>query len=177
VKFFQKNSAIFLLLLTACGAPREQAPLRVEPQSKDKQILQDVNKYLSEKEQDILAAYVARQQLDMQQSPSGYYYQIVEQGGGVAVADGDAVRLFGRIFLLNGAPCYSYTEQHPLDVMVGTHAEIKILNTALLGMKEGSRVRFVFPAHMAFSLLGDGNKIPPRSSLVCDFVVAKVAKK
>jgi len=166
---------LFCLLLTACGAPREQAPQAVAP-SRDRQLLQDVNRYLSEKEQDVLAAYVARQQLDMKQTPDGYYYQLVEQGRGAAVDNGCLVRLHGRVLLIDGTLCYVYSEQRPFDVVVGAHADIKILNTALLGMHEGSRVRFVLPAHMAYGLPGDGNRIPPRSPLVCDFVIAKVAK-
>lgn len=171
--FYRVHICFLLLVMAACGSPKEQAPQGVAT-SRDRQILQDVNKYLSEKEQDILAAYVARQQLDMSQSPSGYYYQVVEQGRGGAVANGSEVRLHGRIFLIDGTACYSYTEQRPFELVVGAHSDIKVLNTALLGMKEGSKLRFVFPAHMAYGLLGDGNKIPPRSPLVCEFVVAKV---
>jgi len=51
---------------------------------------------------------------------------------------------------------------------------MKILNVALPGLKEGSKVRFIFPTHMAYGLLGDGDKVPPRSPLVCEFVMAKV---
>ncbi len=164
---------VILFLQTACGSPKEQAPQGMTTSS-DRQILLDVNKYLSEKEQDILASYVARQQLTMRLAPSGYYYQVVEQGRGAAIADGSAVRLYGRIFLIDGTPCYSYTEQQPFDLVVGAHSDIRVLNTALTGMREGSKVRFVFPSHMVYGLLGDGDKIPPRSPLVCEFVIAKV---
>jgi len=172
--FFRRYAFLLPLLIVACS-PREQAPQGTVA-SKDRQLLQNVNKYLNEKEQDVLASYVERQQLDMKQTPSGYYYQVVEQGRGAVVAEGCAVRLYGRVMLIDGTLCYVYAEQNPFGLKVGAHADIKILNTALLGMKEGSKVRFVFPAHMAFGLLGDGDKIPPRSPLVCEFTIAKVAE-
>jgi FKBP-type peptidyl-prolyl cis-trans isomerase len=110
-------------------------------------------------------------------SSTGYFYQVVAEGQGPQVSAGDVVRLHGSIFLIDGTPCYTYNEQHPLDVQVGAYADIRVLNLALQGVRQGSRMRFIFPAHMAFGLLGDGNKIPPRSSLVCDFSVAKVGKR
>ena len=176
MKFFCAHTLFFLLLLTQCGSPQEQVP-QGAASSIEKDALQSMNKYLSEKEQDMLASYVARQQLDMRQAPSGYYYQVVAQGSGAAAAEGCAVRLYGRVMLIDGALCYAYTEQNPLELRVGAHTGIKILNVALLGMKAESKVRFVFPAHMAYGLLGDGNKIPPYSPLVCEFVIAKVAKE
>ncbi len=165
-----------LLLQMACGSPRGQVPQGMAT-SKDKQILQDVNRYLSEKEQDVLVAYIARQRLDMTQAPSGYYYQVVHQGKGVTIGNEYAVRLYGRIMLLDGTVCYTYSQQCPLELVVGAHADIKILNTALLGMQEGSVVRFVFPSYMAYGLLGDGDKIPPSSPLVCEFTIAKVVEQ
>jgi FKBP-type peptidyl-prolyl cis-trans isomerase len=161
------------LLAAQCGAPREQAP-QVAVVSPDKQRLQSINKYMSEKEQDILQSYIARQQLDMQQSSTGYFYQLVEAGRGAPVANKDVVVLHGSILLIDGTPCYTYSERRPLRVAVGSFADINILNTALLGLRQGSRVRFVFPAHMAFGLLGDGDKIPPQSPLVCSFELAAV---
>ncbi len=176
MKLTKAYLCVALLALAQCGSPKEQAPQGVVVPN-DKQLLQDVNRYLSEKEQDILSGYVARQHLDMHQSSSGYYYQLVEQGRGAVIANGDVVRLHGRIFLIDGTPCYAYDAQHPLELRLGVYPDIKILNTALLGVKEGSKLRFVFPSHMAYGLMGDGNKIPPRSPLVCELVVVKVEKR
>jgi FKBP-type peptidyl-prolyl cis-trans isomerase len=154
----------------------EQAPY-APVVSQDRRRLQEVNKYLNEKEQDILQAYVNRQQLDMKQSERGYFYQLVEEGKGQKISIDDVAQLYGAIFLIDGAPCYTYSKQHPLEVKVGSFSGITVLNTALIGVRQGSHLRLVVPAYLAFGLLGDGDKIPPRSPLVCDFWVGAVVKK
>ncbi|MDR0687366.1 MAG: FKBP-type peptidyl-prolyl cis-trans isomerase [Prevotellaceae bacterium] len=159
-----------------CSRPREQPPYAPTGQP-GRQRLQEVNRYLSEKEQDVLQSYVRRQQLDMKQSGTGYFYQVVEEGRGKPASKGSVALLCGSIFLIDGTPCYTYSEQHPLEVAMGSFYGITALNTALLGVREGSRVRFVIPAHLAFGLMGDGDRVPPRSPLVCDFFVAKVRGK
>ncbi|MDR1415838.1 MAG: FKBP-type peptidyl-prolyl cis-trans isomerase [Prevotellaceae bacterium] len=151
-----------------CGRPREQRPY-APVASPDRQRLQGVNKYLNEKEQDILQSYVKRQQLNMSKSGMGYFYQVVAEGSGSQIAMNDVAQLYGSIFLIDGTPCYAYSEQRPLVVTMGTFSGITALNTALLGVRQGSHVRFVIPSHLAFGLLGDGDRVPPRSPLVCDF--------
>lgn len=165
----------FVLLQAQCGRP-EQAPY-APAVSRDRQRLQEVNKYLSEKEQDVLQSYVRRQQLDMKQSQLGYFYQLVTEGRGAKISVDDVAHLHGAIFLLDGTPCYTYSEQQPLEVKVGSFSGITGLNTALLGVRQGAHLRLVFPAYLAFGLLGDGHKIPPRSPLVCDLWVGAVVKK
>jgi FKBP-type peptidyl-prolyl cis-trans isomerase len=162
-------------LLAQCGR-QEQAPY-APPASPDRRRLQEVNRYLNEKEQDILQAYVSRQQLDMRQSALGYFYQLVEEGRGAKIALDDVAQLSGSVFLLDGTPCYTYSRQHPLEVKVGSFSGMTVLNTALMGVRQGSHLRLVAPAYLGFGLLGDGDKIPPRSSLVCDFWVDVVVKK
>ncbi|MDR1343414.1 MAG: FKBP-type peptidyl-prolyl cis-trans isomerase [Prevotellaceae bacterium] len=168
--------AFFVLLQVQCGDPHEQQPY-APAVSPGRQRLQEVNRYLNEKEQDILQSYVRRQQLDMRQSGTGYFYQVAETGRGSQISTGDVALLHGSIFLIDGTPCYTYGEQRPLEVAVGSFSGITALNTALLGVRQGSHVRFVIPAYLAFGLLGDGGRVPPRSSLVCDFFVAKVNGK
>ncbi|MDR2813807.1 MAG: FKBP-type peptidyl-prolyl cis-trans isomerase [Prevotellaceae bacterium] len=165
----------FVLLQLQCSRPEQQPYAPVVSQGRQR--LQKVNKLLSEKEQDILQSYVNRQQLDMKQSKLGYFYQLVEEGRGAKISIDDAVQLYGSIFLIDGTPCYTYSEQRPLEVRVGSFADITALNTALTGVRQGSHLRLVVPAYLAFGLLGDGDKVPPRSPLVCDFWVGVVAKK
>jgi FKBP-type peptidyl-prolyl cis-trans isomerase len=167
--------AFFVLLQGRCGRS-EQAPY-APAVSHDRQRLQEVNKYLSEKEQDILQAYVNRQQLDMKQSNRGYFYQLVEEGRGEKISVDDVAQLYGAIFLIDGTRCYTYGKEHPLEVKVGSFSGITVLNAALTGVRQGSHLRLVVPSFLAFGLLGDGDKIPPRSPLVCDFWVGEVAKK
>jgi FKBP-type peptidyl-prolyl cis-trans isomerase len=144
--------------------------------SKDKQRLEDVNKYLSDKELDVLQAYVQRQQLKMERTASGYYMELLKAGKGNIVAAGDAVRLVGKVWLLDGMLCYVYDIQHPLELVVNGSAGITGLHMAAQGLKEGSKVRLLFPSYLAYGLMGDGDKIPPRSAIVCEFEVVKVAK-
>jgi FKBP-type peptidyl-prolyl cis-trans isomerase len=175
----RKKSAIYLvffvLLHGQCGRS-EQAPY-APVISQENRRLQEVNRYLSEKEQDIMQSYVNRQRLDMKQSGLGYFYQMVEEGRGEKISIDDVARLHGSIFLIDGTPCYSYSERNPLEVKVGSFSGITVLNTALIGVRQGSHLRLVVPAYLAFGLLGDGDKVPPRSSLVCDLWVGMVIKK
>ena len=41
-------------------------------------------------------------------------------------------------------------------------------------LKEGDAARFILPPYLAFGLLGDENKIPPRSTIVYNVEMLKL---
>ncbi len=49
------------------------------------------------------------------------------------------------------------------------------LEEGILMMRQGDHARFIIPSHLAFGLLGDMNKIPPRASLVYELELKKIS--
>jgi FKBP-type peptidyl-prolyl cis-trans isomerase len=49
---------------------------------------------------------------------------------------------------------------------LGKTGEIAGLQQGLLNRRGGDKLRFIFPPHMAYGLLGDRDKIPPRALLI-----------
>jgi FKBP-type peptidyl-prolyl cis-trans isomerase len=130
---------------------------------------------LSKKENDVLRAYIYRQQLHMQVNANGYYIQTLKKGAGETINDGDRVTLYARIWLLNGELCYEYTAQHPLEFTVGRSTDMKGLHYALQGLQQGAEVYFLFPSHFGYGLLGD-DRVPPQSPLFCSVEIKQVDK-
>ncbi|MGL4956259.1 MAG: FKBP-type peptidyl-prolyl cis-trans isomerase [Bacteroidales bacterium] len=171
-------SALLLLTCSYACSPNEQLPQqKTVLVDKTQQALQDMNRYLSEREYDVLQAYINRQGFKMQQSQYGFYVEQVEQGSGRACKQRDFVTLQGRVWLIDGTLCYTYTEAEPLQIHVGAEVRYRILNLAMLGLKKGAKVRLLFPSMMVFGLLGDGDKIPPKSPLLCEFTLVDMIQK
>lgn len=168
----------FVMFTLGCGKGKRVGidPVRFEV-PKEKQQLQEINKYLSQKEQDVLEAYTIRQQLKTVKASDGSYYDVVKKGKGATIADGDGVVLHGKFLLLDGTVCYTFDKKFPFELIIGGSRAIPGLHNGLKGMKEGSRVIFVFPSNLAYGLLGDGDKIPPKNSLVCDVEIIEVVKR
>ena len=69
-------------------------------------------------------------------------------------------------FLLDGTLCYSSTEQGPKDIVIG-RADIEPgMNEGLKLLRRGAEAIFILPPFLAYGLVGDGKKIPPRSTIV-----------
>ena len=135
-------------------------------------VMEEVNKQLTEKDRDIMEAFVRRKGWAMQQYPDGYYAMILKEGKGLAVKDGSQVECRCTVHLLNGTLCYA--QQHR-QFVVGRTDEIMGLHKALLHLKKGTEARFIFPPHLAYGLPGDRDKIPARAILLFEVELLQVS--
>jgi len=73
-----------------------------------------------------------------------------------------------KTWLINGNLIYSSDELGQKIFKIGKGGVESGLEEAILMMHVGDKARLVIPSHLAFGLLGDNNKIPPRSTVVYD---------
>jgi FKBP-type peptidyl-prolyl cis-trans isomerase len=164
-----------MLLWAVLASCADNAPrMRTMPPQPAPEIaaMEAVNQHLTEKDKDIIEAFIRRKNWTMLHYPDGYYAMLLKEGQGMAVKEGSQVELRCTIRLLNGTLCYAPHNRH---IVIGRTNDIAGLHTALLNLKEGAEARFVFPPHLAYGLTGDRNKIPPRVILLFEVELLNVS--
>ena len=110
----------------------------------------------------------------MTKTPTGLRYLIYKHGSGEKAMNGKKVTILYEIRLLNGNLCYSSAQLGPKEFTTGQGKFESGAEEGILLMKVGDRAKFIVPSHLAFGLLGDQDKIPPRSTLIYDIELLKI---
>ncbi len=139
--------------------------------------LENVNKYLVLEDRDRIETYIKRQNWNMTETKTGFWYEIYQHGKGDSVKTDDIVSLKYEIEGLDGTHYYSSDSLGLLQFKVGMGGVISGLEHGILLLRQGDKARFVFPPFLAYGLLGDDNKIPPRTILVYKIEVVNLQKK
>lgn len=160
-------SFLFIFAMLSCDNKRQNK--QEKPVISQKQI----EYYLEQKNRDFLSyeankidQYVESHDLNVVQTGTGLRYQIHENGDGVLIKEGDIVTLEYEISLLNGDMIYSSENDGVKTFMVGRGGVESGLEEAILKMSKNSVATLIIPVHLAHGLIGDGNKIPSRATLV-----------
>lgn len=174
---FKKILYLFLFLITvsSCGLVDNEK----ENRSKDQNIsaneaLEKANKYLIRTESEDIENYIRRHQLEMEETGSGLRYMFIEKGNGTKAETGKTVVLDYNIKLLTGDVIYSSSKDGQKIFKIGKGNVESGLEEALQFLRVGDKVKLIIPAHLAYGLLGDNNKIPPRSTLIYDIEVVEI---
>lgn len=162
------------ILLLSCGSKSNPQDNRFAPTRYSKETMTEVNRYLSEKDKEIIEGYARRNKLNIALSESGFYYSILSDGSGKAITQNSVVSITGTLNLIDGTPCYTYTAEDPKIIAIAKSPEITGLHIALPMLKENGHAIFIFPPNLAFGLLGDGNKVPPRSTIVMNISILSI---
>ncbi len=162
-------------ILLSCGNNNKPQDDRYAlPSRPSKETITGVNRYLSEKDKAVIEGYGRRNKLELTLSESGFYYHIFSKGTGNAISQNSTVFITGTLNLIDGTPCYTYTPEEPKAIVIARSPEITGLHVALPMLKEGAHALFIFPPNMAFGLLGDNDKVPPRATIVMNINILKV---
>jgi FKBP-type peptidyl-prolyl cis-trans isomerase len=152
---------IFFLLLTACNRPIDDSALVTHI---DKNRLLNINKYLVNKDMDIIRHFVKRKSWRMFLSGESYFYELFNEGEQPKIMDRQLITYDCKIMLLDGTLCYEFKNK---SFVVGSSSdEIYGLHHAIKFMGKGGKGRFIFPPNLAYGNLGDFDKIPPRAILL-----------
>jgi FKBP-type peptidyl-prolyl cis-trans isomerase len=165
------NKFVFiLLLLLSCGNKQDDKYQYVDKQQSDKEdvknSLEKANRYLLVQEAEYINDYIERHKLNVIQTGTGLRYQIVSQGDGELICEGDVVTIEYEVRLLNGDLIYSSQNDGRKTFLVGRGGVESGLEEAILKLRKNSTAILILPAHLAHGLIGDGNKVPPRATLV-----------
>ena len=157
---------ISLLVLWSCGD--QQGHERERKQEDPGKSLEKVNRYLVKSEKEDIENYIRRHGWQMEETGSGLRYMIYEKGTGVRADRGKIAVLEYKVWLINGEQVYSSDEDGPKIFQIGKGGVESGLEEGILLLHAGDKARFIMPSHLAYGLLGDEKKIPPRTAIVYD---------
>ncbi|MBP5396188.1 MAG: FKBP-type peptidyl-prolyl cis-trans isomerase [Bacteroidales bacterium] len=155
---------LLLALLTACHPTHTEPP---KPATKaDGEYLIGIHKDIVRNEATDIRLFIQRYGWNMQGDPSGYFYEILDEGHGELLKNGDKAMLRCRISLLDGTIVYDSGRDGLKSVVIEHSDEPVGLQEALRRMRHGTRARLVLPSHLAYGSLGDGGGIPGFAPIV-----------
>lgn len=154
----------FSILLFACDNNTIN-PADIK-QSEYKEPLIRVNKHLVQQDIDRIENFAKRRNWNIKEAGTGFYYDIYEHTADDSVKEGEQVNINYTISLLDGTLCYTSDSLGVKSFIVGQGGVEAGLEQGIKLMRYGEKARFIIPPHLAYGLLGDDNKIPPRSIIV-----------
>ncbi|HBH82982.1 MAG: hypothetical protein A2X03_18620 [Bacteroidetes bacterium GWA2_40_15] len=158
---------ILLILLSVAIYSCRDSPVNNSSRFRPgKDELADINRYIVQKDRERIQNYSERKGLAMKESPAGLWYKIEKEGNGAFFKENDRIVFEYECSLLDGTRCYSSKDLGPKDVVLGRSELPAGLNEGLKLMRPGGVAIFIIPPFMAYGLIGDGKKIPPRATVV-----------
>lgn len=133
-----------------------------------------VNKELVKKDQEAIKKWLERRNDSMTETKTGLWYKVLFEGKGKKAEVGKRAIIKYKISLLDGKVCYSSDSLGTKEFRIGKGGVENGLEEGILLLSEGSNARFVMPPHLAYGLVGDDMKIPPRSIIVYDVEVLHI---
>jgi FKBP-type peptidyl-prolyl cis-trans isomerase len=133
-----------------------------------KETLVKVNKKLVLTEDERISDYMRRHNWKMKETGTGLRYLIYKHGKGEKAAKDKIAVLNFTVGLLTGDILYSSDSKGAKEFKIGQGGVESGLEEGILLLRVGDRAKFIIPSHLAFGLVGDGNKIPAKATLVYD---------
>jgi FKBP-type peptidyl-prolyl cis-trans isomerase FkpA len=162
MKIFRVILPFFLFLYVSCHNNNLKKQVAVP----GKEDMTELNRYLVQKDREIIGNFIERKGFKMTESPTGLWYLVENEGSGRLFKDGDRIIIFYNCSLLDGTECYSSDQLGPMDIVLGKTDLAPGLTEGLKLLRPGSEAIFILPPYLAFGFVGDGKKIPPRSIIM-----------
>lgn len=163
---------IQVLFLFSCGQPNETGE---KTRSKNiEEPLLKANQHLVRTEEQQIKDFIGRYGWKMNETGTGLRYLIYKNGEGEKVSKGNKVTIGYTVSLLNGEVCYSSEKSGNKIFIVGKGGVEAGLEEGILFLKKGDRAKIILPSHLAFGLVGDGDKIPAKATLVYDLEILEI---
>ena len=110
----------------------------------------DLNRYLVQKDKERIENYIERKHLKMTESPTGLWYQIINEGSGDRFTDNDKITMNYECSLLDGTKCYSSETLGPKEIVLGKSDIEPGMNEGLRLLKPGAEAIFIIPPYLAY---------------------------
>ena len=134
----------------------------------------NANKIMVKDESKEIEEFISRHPWKMTSTGTGLRYEIYEHGNGKRAEEKKQVTFIFSVYLLDGTLCYPADENKPVTIILGHGEQARGLEEGIMLMQEGDKARLLVPAHLAYGLQGDDNKIPGKSALYYDVTLLKV---
>ena len=166
---------ICCLALYSCNSEQQNKKHKTkEEHEKYNESLEIANRYLTTLDAERIENYAKRRNWNLIESKSGIWYEIYEKGKGPQALEGQVALLNYKISLLDGTLCYTSDSLGAKEFAIGHGGVESGLEEAILLLHQGDKARVIMPPFRAHGLLGDMEKIPPRSIIVYELEVLKL---
>ncbi|MDF2436507.1 MAG: fkpA [Bacteroidota bacterium] len=171
----------FLMLLTvlgviqSCGNNNKKNTQSVARRKNLDSSLVEANKMYVKRESDEIDQYTARHKWKMTTTGTGLRYMITKNGSGKENPKPEQrVKVDYKISLLDGTLCYTSEQTGPKEFVVAKDNIETGLHEGIQYLHKGDEAVFILPSHLAHGLLGDGNKIPAKASVIYEIKLISV---
>ena len=122
-----------------------------------------------------IQAYIKQNNIPAIKDPSGYYYQVLDQGTGGELLNKDSVFYNLSVKSLTGTSYYTPLEYSNEGNYLG-YLKPDTYRTALYAVKRGGKVRVIVPSYLGYGKNGSG-VIPSNEVLVTEITVYPETKQ
>lgn len=155
----------FVLLVwvaTACVRQSPQLPAnKATAADSAGYAMQRANERLVTGEDSVLMAYVLSSGLNLSRDASGLWMHVETKTSGPLLKELETCSIHYRIFSLSNELLYEKTE----TITMGKKQVISGIEIALRSMRKNEQAQLLVPWYLAYGLQGNGNRIPPYTSL------------
>ncbi len=130
-----------------------------------KEMLLNMNRDLISAESKLIQKHLEDDKIEMQQTKSGLWYQILNDSIGDIARKGQMIHLIYKIEMLNGTLCYSSDQNGIWSFEVGKGNVESGMQEAVNMLSVGDSAQLIMPPHLAHGIAGDGDRIPGRTIL------------
>lgn len=131
-----------------------------------KESLEKANRYMILKEKEDIVNYIERHNLKVEWVGTNLCYSIVKQGDTEQIKRGNLVSMEYEVRFLNGDLVYSSKESGPKTFVVGRGGVESGLEETIVYLHKNDVAVIILPSDSAHGLIGDGNRIPPKTPIV-----------
>ncbi|MFC2107751.1 FKBP-type peptidyl-prolyl cis-trans isomerase [Bacteroidota bacterium] len=133
-----------------------------------KEPLIEVNKHVVKTEDQHIQDFILRYKWPVKETGSGLRYYIYEDGNGQKAEINNIASLNYTLKSITGDIIYNSENEGILEFQIGKGQVPGGLEEGILLLRVGDKAKFIIPSHLGYGLLGDDNRIPPKSTLVYD---------
>ncbi|PCJ85746.1 MAG: hypothetical protein COA57_07215 [Flavobacteriales bacterium] len=159
--------SLYFLVFFFCACNNNSKKDNVKPKELRKKLIQ-ANKASVQIEADQIDAYIKRRKWNVIETGTGLRYLIYQHGNGDTAKEGQIAKVYFEVSLINGTVCYLTKDSIPQEFLIGMDNVESGLHEGIQYMRVGDKAKLILPSHLAHGLIGDRNKIPPKSTIIYD---------
>ncbi|HEX8504040.1 MAG TPA: FKBP-type peptidyl-prolyl cis-trans isomerase [Hymenobacter sp.] len=148
------------------ASPEFAKQMKAQKEAQAKALAEPAVQAQFKKDDAVLQEYIKKNNLTVQKTPSGIYYQVLKPGTGAKPTPGQTVSVNYNGTLLSGKQFDSSEKQgKPIDFPIGVGQVIPGWDEGIALLNKGSRAILLIPSPLAYGPRGAGADIPADSPL------------
>lgn len=168
VNFLVIINVLILSVLVSCTESKNRENGSINDSKLLEESLVKANKQAVKAENEQIENFLKRYNWQMIETGSGLRYNIYSAGTGEKAQAGKIAVIKYSTRLITGDIIYSSEKDGLKEFMIGRGGVESGLEEGILLLRVGDRAKFIIPSHLGFGLLGDQDKVPPKSTLIYD---------